>query len=163
MNERNTSQKQNLSGLSVLLLFGVFAVCIFSVLIAGTRVYDRLTKRDEAAYAARTASQYLRTRIRQAERADAVTVTVEDGMTVLHIAERRENEAYETRLFCRDGWLCEQFIAADAGIDFESGEKILPADALEGGMNGGLLTLHITDAGGTQTVCAALRGGEELP
>ncbi len=97
------------------------------------------------------------------EKFEALVAAVEDGMTVLHIAERRENEAYETRLFCRDGWLCEQFIAADAGIDFESGEKILPADALEGGMNGGLLTLHITDAGGMQTVCAALRGGEELP
>ena len=73
MNDRS-SQKQNLSGLMVLLLFGVFAVCILSVLISGTRVYDRLTARDQGAYDARTASQYLTTRMHQAQSSDAVSV-----------------------------------------------------------------------------------------
>ena len=44
MNDRNSSQKQNISGLMVLLLFGVFAVCILSVLLSGARVYDRFRR-----------------------------------------------------------------------------------------------------------------------
>ena len=133
MNDRS-SQKQNLSGLMVLLLFGVFAVCILSVLISGTRVYDRLTARDQGAYDARTASQYLTTRMHQAQSSDAVSVR-----------------------------LCELFLFSDAEADLENGEHILPADALEAETDGGLITMRIRDDGGEQVVRVLLRGGEVRP
>ena len=163
MNDRNSSQKQNISGLMVLLLFGVFAVCILSVLLSGARVYDRLTARDERAYNARTTAQYLSTRLRQAQNADALELSFTDGGAVLHLYERYGTDLYETRLFCRDGWLCEQYLTADADVDDESGERILPADAIDGSVENGLLTLHVTDPGGTQTVRILLRGGEVRP
>lgn len=163
MNDRNSSQKQNISGLMVLLLFGVFAVCILSVLLSGTRVYDRLTARDEKAYDARTAVQYLSTRVRQAQNADALELSEQNGKTVLHLYERYDEDVYETRLYCYDGWLCEQYLASDADVDEEAGEKILPAESIEGSLENGFLTLRVTDAGGTQTVRILLRGGEVQP
>ena len=163
MKDRTFSQKKNLSGLMVLLLFGVFAVCILSVLISGTHVYDRLAARDKAAYDGRTAAQYLSTRIRQAQSPDAVSIRSEGGTTVVCISETYEAESFETWLYCRDGWLCELFLFSDAEVDPENSEKLLPAESLSGSLENGLLTLRITDDGGEQTVRILLRGGEVHP
>lgn len=163
MNDRNASQKQNISGLMVLLLFGVFAVCILSVLLSGTGVYDRLTARDETSYDSRTAVQYLTTRVHQAASPDALSIRTEDGVTFLCFTELLDGAPYETRLYCRDGWLKEQFLAPNAQTDWDLGERILPADDLSGTLENGLLTLNVRDQAGEQTVCVLLRGGEAHP
>ncbi len=164
MNESRSSQKQNLSGLMVLLLFGVFAVCILVVLLSGTSVYDRLTRRDEAAFDSRSAVQYLATRVHQAENADAVSLRIgEDGGAVLCIRQTYGDEMYETLLYCREGWLCELFEESGADVDTFAGEKILPVESLAGSYDNGLLTLSIKDENGEQQVVLLLRGGEVLP
>ena len=99
-------------------------------------VYDRLTARDQGAYDARTASQYLTTRMHQAQSSDAVSVRSEDGTTVICLREVYELDSYETWLYCRDGWLCELFLFSDAEADLENGEHILPADTLEAETDG---------------------------
>lgn len=164
MKDRNTSQKQNLSGLMVLIVFGVFAVCILGVLLSGTKVYDGLTARDRTAYENRTAAQYLSTRIHQAKNTDAVRIVKEDGRTVLCITELYDGEAFETRLYCENGWLCEQFLSAESETDPDEGERILEANALDGSIENGLLTLKIELAdSGTQTVRVRLVGEEARP
>ena len=148
----------------VLLLFGVFAVCILVVLLSGTSVYDRLTRRDEAAFDSRSAVQYLATRVHQAENADAVSLrTGEDGGAVLCIRQAYGDEMYETLLYCREGWLCELFEESGADVDTVAGEKILPVESLAGSFDTGLLTLSIKDENGEQQVVLLLRGGEVLP
>ena len=148
----------------VLLLFGLFAVCILVVLLSGTSVYDRLTRRDEAAFDSRSAVQYLATRVHQAENADAVSLrTGEDGGAVLCIRQAYGDEMYETLLYCREGWLCELFEESGADVDTVAGEKILPVESLAGSFDNGLLTLSIKDENGEQQVVLLLRGGEVLP
>ena len=44
-----TGTKHHMDGLLALLLFGVFAVSILSVLLTGAQVYGRLTQRDQDA------------------------------------------------------------------------------------------------------------------
>ena len=46
--------KHQIDGLLMLLLFGVFAVCVLIVLLTGARAYRGLTERDRAAYDRRT-------------------------------------------------------------------------------------------------------------
>ena len=148
----------------VLLLFGVFAVCILVVLLSGTSVYDRLTRRDEAVFDSRSAVQYLATRVHQAENADAVSLRIgEDGGAVLCIRQAYGDEMYETLLYCREGWLFELFEESGADVDTFAGEKILPVESLAGSYDNGLLTLSIKDVNGEQQVVLLLRGGEVLP
>ena len=71
----------------VLLLFGVFAVCILSVLLTGADAYRRLSQRDQSGYEHRTASQYLTTRVRQADRLGGVRVDTFDGQDTLVLSE----------------------------------------------------------------------------
>ena len=138
----------------VLLLFGLFAVCILVVLLSGTSVYDRLTRRDEAAFDSRSAAQ----------NAEAVSLRPgEDGSAMLCIRQNYGEDQYETLLYCREGWLCELFEETGADIDASAGERILPVERLIGAYDNGLLTLSIFDENGEQQIVTLLRGGEVLP
>ena len=64
-----------IGGLSVLLLFSLFAVCVLFVLLFGADAYRRITERDQAAYDRRTCAQYLAAKVRQAEGGGAVCLT----------------------------------------------------------------------------------------
>ena len=61
------TQKHHIEGLIALLLFGVFAVCLMTVLLTGANAYRSLTDRDQTAYDRRVCAQYMATRLRQAD------------------------------------------------------------------------------------------------
>ena len=159
MNKRGI--KHHMDGLLVLLLLGVFAACILSVLLTGAQVYSRLTQRDQAAYNRRTCVQYLATKVRQAERGGLVSVSDFGDTQALVLAEEIDGAAYLTRIYCYEGWLWELFSADEAGFAPEDGEKLLPARDLELTLADGLLTAVFTDSQGQAlTLTLALRGGE---
>lgn len=153
----------SLNGLLALLLFGVFAACVLSVLLMGADAYQRLTERDRESYDSRTAAQYIATRVRQADRSGGVSVGAFGGSDALELWETIDGEAYVTRVYCHDGWLRELF--TDAAGDFapEDGEPVLEAESLSVSLSGGgLLTVDITGADGeTQQVTLYLRSGKE--
>lgn len=150
----------SLNGLLALVLFGVFAACVLSVLLTGADAYQRLTERDRAGYESRTAAQYIATRVRQADRAGGVTAGSFGGADTLELWETAGDSAYVTRVYCYDGWLRELF--SDAAGDFvpADGQQVLEADSLTVALSGsGLLTVEITAAGETERVCLTLRSG----
>lgn len=156
---RRKEFRHHTDGLTALILFGVFAVCILSVLLAGAEAYRRLTERDREAYAERTCAQYLAMRVRQAPSGGAVTVSEADGTDVLGITEEIGGERYVTRVFCHDGWIRELFSAENAEFSPADGEKVMEAEALKLGLSDGLLTAEITDTGGEKTLLKlSLRG-----
>ncbi len=151
----------SLNGLLAMVLFGVFAACVLSVLLTGTDAYQRLTERDQASYESRTAAQYIATRVRQADCAGGVSAGTFGDSDALELWETVGESTYVTRVYCYDGWLRELF--TDAGGDFapEDGEKVLEADSLAVTLSSfGLLTAQITSADGTvQQVVLTLRSG----
>ena len=153
----------SLNGLLALVLFGVFAACVLSVLLTGADAYQRLTERDRASYASRTAAQYIATRVRQADCSGGVTVGAFGGGDALELWERVDGEDYLTRVYCYDGWLRELFTDAEGEFSPEDGEKVLEADSLELSLSpAGVLTVDLTDGDGAcQKVTLFLRSGEE--
>ena len=137
------TQKHHISGLLALLLFGLFAVCILAVLLTGGQTYRRLSERDDAAYAARTAAQYISTRVRQADAQDAVTVTDFGGCAALALTEEIEGAQYVTYIYCYDGWLRELFTTADAEMTPADGEKVLEAAEMTVRQEDSLLTVML--------------------
>ena len=83
-----------MGGLLALLLLGVFAVCVLSVLLTGAEGYRRLTERDREAYSWRTAAQYLTTKIRQADQWNGVSVENFGGRDALALTEEIGGEDY---------------------------------------------------------------------
>lgn len=159
MNDR--SGKRPISGLAALILLGVFAVGILTVLLTGARAYKGLTGRDAVSYDSRTCVQFLTVKVRQAPAPDAVVLSnFGDGDSLL-IREQIDGSEYWTQVYCHNGWMMELFTTANAGLAPEDGEKILPVQSLVMERSGNLLRLDIVDGNGTEnTVLLTLRGGE---
>lgn len=138
--------KYHMDNLLALVVFGVFAACVLSVLLTGSEVYRRLTVRDQAAYDRRTCAQYIATKVRQAPGPDSISLSSFGDGDALAVTESIEGEPYVTRIYCHNGWLRELF-ALD-GEDFapEDGEKVLEAQALSLTLEDGLLWVGITGA-----------------
>ena len=153
------TQKHQIDGLIALVLFGVFAACILSVLLTGADVYRRLTARDQAAYDRRTCAQYVATKVRQAQAGGMVRVDDFDGVDAISFAEDIEGEIYITQVYCWDGWLRESFTFEGADFFPEDGEKIIEAQAMDLELEDGLLTVDLTDGSGAEThLVLSLRG-----
>lgn len=154
-------KRQSISGLAALLIFGVFAVGILSVLLGGAGAYRRLTERDRLSYDSRTCAQYVATRVRQSGTPDSVRVEDFGGVDALVLAQEYDGVEYLTRVYCHDGWLKELFTEAEGEFAPEDGEKILQARQMELSCRDGLLSVELTDGNGTaMEFHLALRGGE---
>ena len=159
---RNSQPKHHIDGLLVLLLFGVFAVCILSVLLIGARVYRQLNDRDQSSYDRRTAVQYVATKIRQAHDARSVSVETTDGICLLTLSESIDGVPYLTRLYCHDGYLRELFSSAEYEFAPQDGEAILPAQDMDLSLEDGMLSVTITVNDTPLHLVFSLRGGEEV-
>lgn len=155
---RFKSTKHHIDGLIALLLFGVFAACILSVLLTGSEAYRRLTERDRSSFATRTCLEYVATKVRQAGSAESISVDSFDGTNALLITEDIGGRSYVTRVYCYDGWLREIFAAASTEYSASDGEKIIRADSLDFSLDGGLLTATLSDSdSGADSITLSLR------
>ena len=145
----------NITELLALAVFTVFTLCILLVLLTGAKGYQKLVDRGRESYEARTAAQYITTRVRQAE---AVTVEPFGGCEALVAWEQIDGETYLTRVYWQDGYIRELFCAEDAALSPEDGEKILEADSLLFSLEKGLLTARIDSRELKLYVC----GGKEV-
>ena len=127
-----------MTDLPTLLVFTVFAVCVLMVLLYGARVYGQLAQQGEESFRLRTAAQYLRTRVWQAE---VVSITDFDGCDALTLKETIDGTDYLTRVYCHEGFLRELFCAESASLSPEDGEKILSLESLKMELDGDLLVL----------------------
>ena len=153
-----------MGALPALLLVGVFAACILSVLLTGAGTYRDLTQRGRDSAAQRTAGQYLATKLRQWDTADAVELGTFGDCSALLLHEEIDGEDYITRIYYWDGYIRELFTLADGEFFPEDGETVLPAAGLTfaAGTAPGTVTAEITDTAGTVTIrLLYLRSGEE--
>ena len=151
------SGKHHIEALSALLLFAAFALCILAVLLSGSRVFSRISERDECSFTTRTIDAYLATELRQSDAIGAISI---DGGTII----LRENEGYETQIYCHEGYIYELFTRSDLEAQPEAGEKLLPADSMTPTLSSGLLSIEIdSDSGDTKLLYALRSGGEAAP
>ena len=152
MKEKHTK----ITDLSALLVFAVFALCVLTVLLYGTRVYGRMVRSAEAQFRMRTATQYVCTRVQQAESA---SVTDFGGCEALVLKEQTDGTVYVTYVYCYDGFLRELFCGENAALLPGDGEKLLPvedlrlhveADVLTVSVDGCELILQLRGKGGTR-------------
>lgn len=142
-----------ITDLLALVVFAVFAVCVLLVLLTGAKVYRNLVRQGRESSDARTAVQYIATRVRQAQ-----SVSVEDfgGCQALVARETIEGEPYLTRVYCYEGSLRELFSAETAQLSPEDGEAVMEVENLELWLEDGLLTVNIHD----QSLRFSLRTGK---
>lgn len=154
---RRRVSQHHMSGLLMLLLFGVFAACVLAVLLTGARAYRGLTQRDQAAFNRRTGVQYIAARVRQADVAGGVTVGPFGDAMALTITQ----EGFVTWVYWYDGYLMELYTLADAELTPQDGVRIMPMESLSLTLEDGLLTAEVCGEGGVvDTLRLSLRCGE---
>ena len=152
---RRRGNQHQMDGLLMLLLFGVFAVCLLVVLLTGARAYRRLTQRDQAAFDRRTCVQYLTTRVRQGDAEGGVSVRPFGGTDALALPA---GEGCITWVYWYDGWLMELYTFENSGLSPEDGARIMPLGGLSLSLEDGLLTAELTDGTGAgETLRLSLR------
>ena len=157
---RQRQRKHQIDGLITLVLFGVFAGCVLSVLLTGAKVYRDLTAEGQAAYGRRICAQYIATKVRQVPSGSALRVETSDGIDILSYSEEIGGETYITSVYCSDGWVRELFTFEGAEFLPEDGERIVEAEQVRFSLEDGLLRVEIEGADGSGTELAlALRGG----
>lgn len=142
---RRQQHSEHLTSLAALLMLAVFAVSILFALLAGASVYRRLVDRDETNWSARTAAQYIATRLRQEDRRGAIAVEDFGGVDALVLGA---GEDYRTRLYCVDGSLWELYADAALDLDPTDGERLLDLEGMELSLEDGLLQVDLTAPGG---------------
>lgn len=159
----DTRRTQSIGSLAALMLFAVFAVCVLAVLLTGAGTYRRLTERDRAAFGSRTAVRYVTTRVRQADRAEGLSLRKIDGLDALVLTEQIDGEPYETWIYCYDGQLRELFVRGGTQVQPESGGTVLAMESLTAGWDdtcAGRLLVEIETENGREELVLFLRSGE---
>lgn len=150
MKEKTTK----LTDLLALLVLAVFALCVLLVLLFGARVYRTMVQRSEESFTRRTATQYIVTRVQQAQ-----SISIEDfeGCQALVIPERIDGETYLTRVYCYDGYIRELYCGVNSALSPEDGEKVIAGGSLSFSLEGVMLTALVD---GRQVILRLLTGRE---
>lgn len=144
--------------LAALALLAVFAVTVFTCLVAGAKSYRRLSRNADLAYTRRTAAAYLHT---QLSRAGEIRVEPFGERTALCLTETVAGERYTTRIYCQGGWLMELFAREGSSFAPEDGNRVLALESLEAKWDGDMLILRFWDDAGEQSLRWLRRGGYE--
>ena len=155
--------KNHIDLLAGMLTFGIFAVGIIAVLLAGAGVYRRLTARDTEAYSSRICAEYITTKVRSAASADCVSVEQGPESTVLRIRETVNGTEYISSIYLYNGKITELYTPADYEPDYAAGESLIEAKWLSFSLNEGLLQANYVTAegkAGQVLLCVKTEGGE---
>lgn len=144
--------------LAVLLLFVIFAACVLAVLLTGAGAYQRLAKRDQAAYEQSVCAQYMATRVRQSDCMGQVSVEQFGEASALRL---QDENGYITRIYGCNGWLMELYASKEADLGPEDGERLMEIGSLDFSMQGNLLEVTLTGQDGAEeNLYFSLRSGE---
>lgn len=141
----------------------LFAACLLAVLLTGAKVYRTILDKNQAAFAQRSAVQYVTTRVRQADRADTIRVERIDGMDVLLLEETVNGKDYVTYVYCYEGKIRELFTKAGYEFSPQDGEVILDAKSMAFSWEAPILSVHILFVDETQrSVSLRVRSSGEV-
>ncbi len=124
MSVRLKHHSHAVTGLFVFALIAVFAILAMLLVIIGAQTYRSITDSADLNAQRRMATSYIANRIRSSDRQGNIRVEEYDGTTALVLASEVDGEAYETRIYCENGELREQYVSAADPFDPEIGQTV---------------------------------------
>lgn len=154
----NWKRRHSVSGAYVFLLLGMFALLSMLLVLLGAQAYRSGVERTERLRQTRVLQAFVRNAVRGEDARGAIGVEELEGIPVLTVTSQWDEERYVRYLYCYDGQLRELFTAERNGFRPEDGEGICDAARFQPVLEGGLLTVEVTDDSGESfTVSVAPR------
>jgi len=150
--------------LALILLFAGLSVALIAM---GGQAYRSILNAANENAQRRASVGYVVGRVRAFDGLNAVhveRVTVDgQGIDALVLSETIDGEAYETRIYCADGKLREQFVSADTVLECaEDGEQIAQLAGFSVMQKPGMLVMQFVHPDAqTDTMHVALHSGQE--
>ena len=158
MSGKRRNIQHSMQGVFVFVLLGLFAVMSTLMVLLGAQMYRNTVDHAARNNEDRVMAAYVRSMVRAEDADGAVSVESQNGVDTLALREELDGEGYVTWLYCHEGQLYEQFTSEGDEFDPADGTPICPAQRFAPRIEGGLLTVDMTDGKGRQSsVRVALR------
>ena len=140
-------KKHNIDMMFLMILFLIFTFSAVSVLLMAINSYKSVVLANEMNGDTRTATAYIREKVRQHDEAGVIDLSEIDGNTAIRIAE---GEEYYLYIYYFDGYLMELEAKEGSGATADFGNKILEINGMNiGWKKDSLLQIDIEEADGT--------------
>ena len=149
--------KEVLSQAAPLALFGLVLLTLLALVVLGTGVYRWLVSTQDAQNAQRAQLTYLSAQVHAADAAGAVSVGQGPEGAMLVLAGENDTA---TRIYLADGWLVEDYAAADAALAPADAQQIAQTETFDAQLDGNVLRLQ-TDAGVTHVTLRSEEAGSD--
>lgn len=123
--ERQEQKAWIVNLVSIIVIFGVFAISCLVLSNIGIRVYRNVVMTNDDNFKLRTSLSYVATKIRQTDTINYPRLIDQDGICCLVLGEEINDTWYETIIYFADGSLFEMFQEAGQPYILEYGTKIM--------------------------------------
>ncbi len=159
--------QKNRSGtlVGILLPMGLvclFAFCSLALALMGGQAYKQIQNGVDESFSSTVAASYLRTKLSQSNPPGDVFLQSEEGVQMLVIRDRGDENVFETRIYMYDGSLVESYVAEGAPFMPQGAIRIAQLQSCEFAIDeDGLFTADIVSPEGVhiQTAFAVREGG----
>lgn len=144
-------------------LICLFAFCSLALALMGGRAYKQIQAGLNDSFGSTVAASYLRTKISQNNRVNAISLQQQEGLEYLVINTEISGKTYETRIFVWEGQLMEVFVMEGTPFTTNGAIAIAAVQSCDFSINeSNLFEAVIETPSGTQTrtAFALLQGGE---
>lgn len=161
-NVNSAAREHTISSFFVFCLIGLFAVLATTLTLFGVRAYRSVYEASAMNSEGQIALSYLQNKVQGGNGESGILLDESDGTQVLRLRERLDGEVYETRIYYKDGSLCEYFCRPSDEFDPSDGEALTPLEDFRIELvSPRLMKVTIRQSGAAeQSAHIALRAGE---
>ncbi|WP_304508221.1 DUF4860 domain-containing protein [Anaerotignum sp.] len=127
-----------------LLLFFLFTACMLATLLAGARVYQRVSSVLDAQFSTTTCINYISAKVRHYDKQDGIGMGRLESVDALALYDTYDGEEYVTYIYSFDGYLMELFCSADGQFLPQDGQQIMPIDNFKISLENQMLFVRCT-------------------
>lgn len=143
---------RRIDSIFVMILFFLFALTAFVLVMIGVKQYQSTADSMNYNYEVRTATSYLREKIRQNDSHAAISIDNIEGTEVLSLKSEVNDIVYYTYIYYYDGYLRELYVQDGSSYSLSSGQQIIELSGFElSEATDRLITVTITDTWGGTT------------
>jgi len=121
---------RSIDSIFVLIIFSIFAFSVLMVLMLGASIYRNIHDISRSGEDERIALSFVRTKIRNMDNYDSISVGEFDGTTALFIYRTIGGRLFRTVIYNSDGYIYELFAEASLTLTGATGMRIAPAPSL---------------------------------
>ena len=143
---------RRIDSIFVMILFFLFALTAFVLVMIGVKQYQATADSMNYNYEVRTATSYLREKIRQNDSHAAISIDNIEGTDVLSLKCEVNGIVYYTYIYYYGGYLRELYVQDGSSFSLSSGQQIIELSGFElSEATDRLITVTITDIWGGTT------------